>query len=348
MIRLVWSLVAIIVVLSWALVYYARDEWNLAEWHQQDEVEAPSRLSTENGRPTLNLPAAVQEASGIATASLRAVALEPELKVYGAVADLGPLLDARTRYFAAKAEADVVRAALAASNAEYERVSKLNRDDRNVSDRVVQTARASFRADQAKLVAAESQATHLAEAMRAQWGEVLAGWAAQKDSRSFARLLSRDEVLVQLAVPFDARIAADSAALNVAPLASPQNLRPAQFVSASPHADPAVVGRTFFYRVDGGDLRYGARLIGRIKLASDAREGVAVPPSAIVWHGGKSWIYLASGETQFERHEVNLKQEVANGWFTSDLKAGQQVAVSGAQLLLSEELKYQIRNENED
>ena len=34
--------------------------------------------------------------------------------------------------------------------------------------------------------------------------------------------------------------------------------------------------------------------------------------------------------------------------WTAGFEAGQEVVVRGAQLLLSEELKFQIRNENED
>ena len=40
---------------------------------------------------------------------------------------------------------------------------------------------------------------------------------------------------------------------------------------------------------------------------------------------------------------------VPGGWFVpKGLEAGQEVVVTGAQLLLSEELEFQIRNENED
>jgi hypothetical protein len=49
------------------------------------------------------------------------------------------------------------------------------------------------------------------------------------------------------------------------------------------------------------------------------------------------------------RKEVSTVQEVTNGWFdTSHFEAGDEIVVSGAQLLLSEELKFQIRNENQD
>ena len=79
------------------------------------------------------------------------------------------------------------------------------------------------------------------------------------------------------------------------------------------------------------------------------REGVLVPDAAVVWHGGKAWAYVKQGNDRFVRREVSTAQDLPGGWFNAEgFAAGEPVVVSGAQLLLSEELKYQIRNENED
>ena len=49
------------------------------------------------------------------------------------------------------------------------------------------------------------------------------------------------------------------------------------------------------------------------------------------------------------RFEVSTADEMEGGWFNkTGFDDHDEVVVSGAQLLLSEELKYQIRNENED
>jgi hypothetical protein len=91
------------------------------------------------------------------------------------------------------------------------------------------------------------------------------------------------------------------------------------------------------------------RVAGQLKLGAKAREGVIVPASAVVWHGGKAWAYVKEDADRFVRKPVSTSQEMGNGWFTAEgLEADDKVVVSGAQLLLSEELKFQIRNENED
>jgi len=68
-----------------------------------------------------------------------------------------------------------------------------------------------------------------------------------------------------------------------------------------------------------------------------------------VWHAGKSWVYRKNDAETFARYEVTTSNQLGEGWFQNgSLEDGDEVVVSGAQLLLSEELKFQIRNENED
>ncbi|HET6757151.1 MAG TPA: hypothetical protein VFH21_06020 [Burkholderiales bacterium] len=347
---LIWVLSGIIVVLSWALVYYARDEWGLGEHRDnEEEIAAPSRVSSENGRTTLDIPKPTQEASGITTAPLQKAGYNSAPTVYGVVTDLTGLIELRTRYRAAKAESAVVRAQLQSSAAEYKRLNALHQDDRNVSARVVQSAHAQWEADKAKLSAAESLAANIHDNMRASWGEVLASWAKDANSKVFDGLIRRDEVIVQFAIPFDLKVSASAANLLVTPVAAQSGEREAQFVSPSPQVDASATGRTFFYRAPGRDLPIGTRVAGHFKSNAEAQEGVMVPVSAVVWHGGKAWAYIELDEQKFERREVATAHELDGGWFnTSSFRAGEEVVVSGAQLLLSEEFKYQIRNENED
>ena len=83
--------------------------------------------------------------------------------------------------------------------------------------------------------------------------------------------------------------------------------------------------------------------------SSKLSDGVIIPNTAIIWYAGKSWIYKKTAEDKFSRIAVTTDAEVENGWFyQGKLKAGDEVVTSGAQLLLSEEFKSQITNENDD
>jgi hypothetical protein len=88
-----------------------------------------------------------------------------------------------------------------------------------------------------------------------------------------------------------------------------------------------------------------------VRMADNGQdtEGVIVPNEAVVWYGGKAWVYRKEGTDRFLRQPINTDREAGNGWFTTgQVKVGDSLVTSGAQLLLSEEFKYQIKNENED
>jgi multidrug efflux pump subunit AcrA (membrane-fusion protein) len=123
----------------------------------------------------------------------------------------------------------------------------------------------------------------------------------------------------------------------------------ARYVSPAPQTDASLPGATYFYLAEGQALRTGMRVAGQLQLSGKARAGVAVPEAAVVWHGGRAWAYVREDPTTFVRRPVSTAEEIGNAWFNPQgFEPGEQVVVSGAQLLLSEELKFQIRNENED
>jgi hypothetical protein len=78
--------------------------------------------------------------------------------------------------------------------------------------------------------------------------------------------------------------------------------------------------------------------------------GLLIPNSAVVWYGGKAWIYKKQDKENFVRLPISTERPYKGGWFneSSIIKADDEIVTSGAQLLLSEEFKYQIKNENED
>ena len=340
----------IIAVLSWTLIYFARDELRGEPAGHKDQVETTSAAGIDGGRAVVRVPAESQKASGIATQALKAGRSEAAIEVYGMVMNLQPLAELRGRYLAAAAEARALRAAVAAAESEYQRMEMLHRDDRNVSEQTLKSAEARYRAELARQAAAEQGAASVRDAMRSAWGDAIAGWATHADSPMLEALLQQRAFLIQLVLPYDLPKSAARGKISVAPAMARENARGvARFVADSPQVDPGLPGETYFYVVDGGGFRAGMRVAARIGLGGVPVAGVIVPSQAVVWHAGKAWVYLKKSEQTFARHEVSTVEELDGGWFNAGgLQPGDEVVVSGAQLLLSEELKYQIRNENED
>jgi hypothetical protein len=339
----------VIAVLAWALVYFGRDELHLRARAPEDEIPLRSALSTHRGSTAVRLTKESQEASGIAVQTLESARAGVAAEVYGVLVSIQPLLDLRARYSASVSEARSLRAAASNSAADYQRFKKLFEDDRNVSERALQAAEAQWKADQARLAAAEQAIAAVRDTIRAGWGEVLAGWATNPESSALQALAQQREVLAQITLPHDLHAQAGTVALSLAPVSVPDQARPARFISAAPQTDATLPGVTYFYVASAHGLRVGMRVAGRLKLGGKAREGVVVPPAAVVWHGGKAWAYVKEEDDLFVRKEVSTAQELGNGWFDAGhFKAGDEIVVSGGQLLLSEEQKFQIRNENED
>ncbi|MEY3650691.1 MAG: hypothetical protein RLZZ351_56, partial [Pseudomonadota bacterium] len=63
-----------------------------------------------------------------------------------------------------------------------------------------------------------------------------------------------------------------------------------------------------------------------------------------------AWVYKKEGKENFIRLPISTEQPSKDGWFIkpSIIQTNDEIVTSGAQLLLSEEFKYQIKNENED
>ena len=339
----------IIAVLSWTLIYFARDELRGEPAGHKDQVETTSAAGIDGGRAVVHVPAESQKASGIATQALKAGRSEAAIEAYGMVMNLQPLAELRGRYLAAAAEARALRAAVAAAESEYQRMEMLHRDDRNVSEQTLKSAEARYRAELARQAAAEQGAASVRDAMRSAWGDAIAGWATHADSPMLEALLQQRAFLIQLVLPYDLPKSAARRKISVTPAMARENARVARFVADSPQVDPGLPGETFFYVVDGGGFRAGMRVAARVGLGGAPVAGVIIPVQAVVWHAGKAWAYVKQDEQTFARHEVSAAEELDGGWFNAGgFQAGDEVVVSGAQLLLSEELKYQIRNENED
>lgn len=348
----------IIVILFWVLVFYGKDEYE-AYTHSDDasEVESKSHISNENGAVIVTLSSASQQQSGIVSRPLIAASHQSSLSSYGIVTGIDALTELRTRYLAARAEADVVRSSIANGQQEYQRLQQLNRDNKNVSDRAVASAETTLKSDQARVTAAETAANSLRDSIRQQWGETLATWATGTSGEPLQSLLQYREVLLLVTLPFDAATPGKGSALVIEPTGTGGKPISATYISPAPQTDPTLQGKTYYYRAAAENLRVGMRVSTRLVGHDKSAEGVIVPASAVIWYADKAWIYQKQAakqgqkaeEDRFIRRQINTDSETENGWFVAgNLKAGDEVVTNGTQLLLSEEFKDQIKNENDD
>jgi hypothetical protein len=345
----------LIIILFWILVFYGKDEYEAyVQGEIEEEIETPNRASNEDGIAVVSLPQAAQQQSGITTIQLGQSQHMTSLNTYGTVVNVDSLIELRSRFMSSQAEANIARASLTNTAQEFKRMQMLNQDNRNVSDRALANSQSLLKADQAKVNAADNITRNVRDSIRQQWGETLAILAtSQRESAEFSRILQYRDVLVQVTLPFDTPTPEAGNSIQISPigLATAGGVQPmqAQFVSASPQTDNAIQGKTYFYRASADNLRVGMRVSIKLKDSRQSAEGVIVPNNAVVWYGGQAWVYRRDQAERFVRMPVNTENNTENGWFVSSgLKAGDEIVSTGAQLLLSEEFKFQITNENDD
>ena len=76
--------------------------------------------------------------------------------------------------------------------------------------------------------------------------------------------------------------------------------------------------------------------------------GVNIQNSAMVRYAGQTWIYVKRNKHKFERVILKSMFQTDNSIFTEEIMSNEEIVTTGAQILLSEELKHLITNENED
>lgn len=180
-------------------------------------------------------------------------------------------------------------------------------------------------------------------------------------------LIAQRQVLLQVAVEPGEQTAPPR--ISVRP-AGGGDAREARLIGPSARPEAGLSGATFLYAADAAGLRSGMRVIAQVpdqasgqapaqasaqpSNGTAARGGFIVPGSALVWHAGRVWVYAKIPEAKqdddekFARRDVSAGEWQGEGWFTSALAPDTEVVTRGAQLLLSEEQRGSIKNENDD
>jgi hypothetical protein len=203
----------------------------------------------------------------------------------------------------------------------------------------LEAARSAYRTEQADLAAAQSELATLAATARQGWGPVL-GEALLKGAPLANRLIAREELLLQVTLrpgetaagdPADAYLERDDGS-HVA----------LRYVSPATRTDARIQGLSLLFTAPAAAGLLPGMSIQVWLPGGRALSGVLLPPAAVVWAQGAAWAYFKSGERTFVRRRIPTAGVEPGGYVVSE-PDGSEVVVQGAQLLLSEEQRAQIR-----
>jgi uncharacterized protein YciW len=271
-------------------------------------------------------------------------------------------IDLESRLATARSEVSAATAATSAARASFERNKELNAHGKIVADRIVEESEARLKESEARLAAATDQARLVAESLEAstgptgpiplrltRGGEVLEVIAqpgeAVESGQPILKVGRFDSLLARVEIPAGERIDRAITTARVVVLGQEDHpLRGERIALAA--SDPKTLGQALLFRVptDGLAVRPGQPITAYLPTSGSSQRGVVVPRSAIVRFAGRTWAYVELGGDRFSRREVAPEHPTAAGWFmATGWSPGDRIVTIGAEVLLSEELKSEIR-----
>ena len=251
------------------------------------------------------------------------------------------ITDLTNSYANAQAQLQTAQAKFDVAKSAFERAQSLVHSA-ILAKRDAEAAEGTFRTDQASLTAAESQLKTLAATARQEWGPVI-GKGVVERSPQVVQLIERDQFLVQVTLPPGVVLAEPPrAALAQAPSRN-ANID-LQYVSPATRTDARIQGLSYFF-VASGDSGLLPGMNTTVYVPSGKTyEGVFLEDTAIVQWQGRSWVYLRAGPDTFKRHPISTDQPVSDDdYVVQDIPPGSEIVIQGAQVLLSEEAKSELR-----
>ncbi|TSA22203.1 hypothetical protein D4R75_05305 [bacterium] len=335
---------AVIALLLWAFIEGRREF--AAEQERERPVKATSRVRFGETGVEVKIDTSEQVKAGIVSQTLSLSSHQQQFKTYGTIVPAQQLADAFQSYASAKAQATKANATAAVSRKEYLRTKDLY-ERKLESDKIIQTAEADWRSDDATAQAAESARLSLESSIRQQWGETTALWAFT-GSAELHKILNHQNVLVEVTLSADEKLPSAPRTAIVQLSINERSIVRASFVSTAQSADARFQGSILFYVApSSSNALLGGMNVNVFLPAGEKKEGIVVPRSAAVWWQGKVWMYAKKSSDTFVRTELPIDQPMETGWFVAKDRNGfsdsMQVVVRGVQLLLSEEFRSQIQ-----
>ena len=310
---------------------------------QGKQGERPARTSQvtiQEGQTVITLDDATEARMGLKVATFQIAAHRQNIRGTAIVLSVQDLTELRRNYLTAESELEKAETALNVSQQEYERLDTLHRQDQNASTKAVQSAEAAWHTDEASVKAAKNALRLNELAARQGWGVAIAQWLVD-GAPELNRILEQREVLLQVSLPQGSTANAPETALIQAAGGETQT---AKLLSSFPRVDPRLQTASFLYLTPSRkDLVPGMTLVVLLPSGTAAR-GICIPGSAIVFWQGKAWAYARTGRGKFVRREISTEMPAEYGWFVPErFSPGDNIVVTGAQQLLSEEFRSQTR-----
>ncbi len=312
--------------------------------HEEDELE---QAEGEYQAGTVYIGIAAQRAAGIQTRRAVQADYQPEHGGVGYVLPVDDLMAIYEQLSATRHALNLSNNALKASTNELQRVVLLNKEHSHTTARRYDEAKRQYQEDFMQSKNLEQQIKATRNTLQRQWGERIAGWFFAEDPQPLTAVLNGERLLVDITLDDEVSGAMGLSSAFIHDSADRATAIPASYVSRSIHAKTASQRESHLFSVQAGRLKAGMRVYAWV-AAGQPVPGVIVEANAVIWHEDKPWLYIKTGADVFNRMELQDYYKTGSGWFVANQAlVNLDYVFKGAQILLSEEFRWRIPDEDD-
>jgi hypothetical protein len=352
--NIIFKIILLLLIIGMGVMTYSifdNKDVEQSEVITDDDDNIPSRVVKVEGQLAVRLDMALQAQNGIKTQSVEPMDLQTEVDAFGRVFNINGLVELRSNVNKINGEKNIVLSELSAANKKLNRLKVLHKEAANISTRQLQEVEAESKTQQAKLNTLNSKLTDVRTEAEQAWGTVLTSWVLDNQSDAFEKILSGEEVILLVALRAEDTLPDNTQTIYIGRNGKRSSAQKAYYISPAIESDRVLQGETYYFRAEANKSQYRANMHVHVWIpqSTDSISGVFVPESAVVWSSGKSWIYVKNGKETFIKHVINDPVVLGDGLFVANgLVAGDEVVSSGAQMLLAEEYRWSIPDEDDN
>jgi hypothetical protein len=312
-----------------------------------DNEPQNQKVQTVDGQTIIRLDEQAQQLSGIQTTTLKPSTHREEFIAYGKAISIQPLIELRHRYLIALAERQRTLAKFNLTEQQLKRQQDLYQQGISAK-RNLQDSQAQMQTDKSQLDSLHYQRQNLVDEALLNWGKILSNWALTTEQDKLNSFLMGQKTLLQITIPTSHQLAANSQTIYVEPSGNLDKAQQAQLIGLAPQSDVNSQGTRYFFQTPGNKITAGMSVTAWLPSETRQQTGVIFPKSALIWSMDQAFVYLKMDGDKFTRRAVNNYATTNTGYFISHtLKPGEQVVTIGAEMLLSEELRGQLSNDDD-
>jgi hypothetical protein len=311
-----------------------------------DDKQPKQKVQRIAGQTVISLDAKAQQHSGLQTIKLKPATYHAEFTAYGKVLAIQPLIALRHRYLVALTDRNAAHAKFKQAEQNVSRQQTLYQEGisakRNLQDQQVQ-----WQIDKAQLEAAHFQDQMIKEEAQLTYGKNVSAWVLANDSNQLNALISGQQKLLQITLPSNQQLADNLKTIMIAAAGNRSNAQSAELISAAPQTDASSQGNSYFFRTQAKNLSVGMAVTAWLPEQNSELSGVMIPKSALLWSMDEAFVYVKTDDDTFSRRPIHHYSISNDGYFVSEeLKPDEELVITGGQMLLSEEMRGQIPDED--